>query len=132
MGRKRDEVRRERGRLTRTAANSHLLDFVFLVIPNLVMLVFGFLPAHRLPFIKSKHGRCLFLLHHLIFTKTLKFHFFFFWLFVFSRAASVAYGGSQARGLIGAIATGLCQSHSNAGSESHLQPTLQLMAMPDP
>ena len=33
------------------------------------------------------------------------------------RAAPAAYGGSQARGLIGAVATGLLQSHSNAGSE---------------
>ena len=28
-----------------------------------------------------------------------------------------AYGGSQARGPIGAVAAGLRQSHSNAGSE---------------
>ena len=41
-------------------------------------------------------------------------------------------GGSQARGLIGAVATGLRQSHSNAGSEPHLQPTPQLTAMMDP
>ena len=34
-----------------------------------------------------------------------------------SWAAPAAYGGSQARGRIGAVATGLCQSHSNAGSE---------------
>ena len=31
-----------------------------------------------------------------------------------------AYGGSQARGLIGAVATGLHQSHSNAASESRV------------
>ena len=43
---------------------------------------------------------------------------FFFFFFVFSRAASMAYGDSQARGLIGAIAAGLC--HSNSGSELHL------------
>ena len=43
----------------------------------------------------------------------------------------MAYGGSQARGLIGAIATSLCQSHSNMGSEPHLQPTPYLKAMPD-
>ena len=42
-----------------------------------------------------------------------------------------AYGGSQARGLIGAVATGLHQSHSNAGSEPRLQPTPQLTATPD-
>ena len=42
-----------------------------------------------------------------------------------------AYGGSQARDLIGAVATGLRQSHSNAGSEPRLQPTPQLTATPD-
>ena len=31
-----------------------------------------------------------------------------------------AYGGSQARGLIGAVAAGLRQSHSNMGSEPRL------------
>ena len=44
----------------------------------------------------------------------------------------MAYGGSQARGLIRAVATGLRQRHSNVGSEPHLQPTPQLTAMPDP
>ena len=40
---------------------------------------------------------------------------FFFCLFAFSRAAHAAYEGSQARGLIRAVATtSLCQSHSNA------------------
>ena len=58
--------------------------------------------------------------------------FFFFFFFVFSRAAPEAYGGSQARGLIGAIAVGLHQSHSNSGSEPSLRPTPQLMEMLDP
>ena len=40
----------------------------------------------------------------------------FFCLFAISWAASAAYGGSQARGRIGAVAPGLRQSHSNAGS----------------
>ena len=48
-----------------------------------------------------------------------------------SWAAPAAYGGSQARGPIGAVATGLRQRHSNAGSEPHLQPTPQLTATPD-
>src|SRR5512147_1919320 len=48
-----------------------------------------------------------------------------------SWAAPAAYGGSQARGRIRAVATGLRQSHSNAGSEPRLQPILQLTAMPD-
>ena len=55
--------------------------------------------------------------------------FFFFGLF---KVAPMAYGGSQARGRIGALATGPCQSHSHARSELHLRPTLQLTAMPDP
>ena len=44
----------------------------------------------------------------------------------------MAYGGSQARGQIGAVAAGLHQCHSNLGSKLHLLPTPQLMAMPDP
>ena len=58
--------------------------------------------------------------------------FIYFCLFAFSRAALVAHGDSQARGLIGAVATGLHQSHSNMGSELRLHPIPQLMAMPDP
>ena len=44
-------------------------------------------------------------------------------------AAPAAYGSSQARGQIGAIAVGLHHSQSNKGSELHLQPTLQLVVM---
>ena len=58
--------------------------------------------------------------------------FFFFCPFVFSWAVPEAYGGSQARGLIGAVAAGLHQGHSNARSEPCLQPIPQLTAMPDP
>ena len=50
--------------------------------------------------------------------------------FLLFRATPAAYGGSQARGRIGAVATGLHYSHSNEGSELHLRP--QLTAMPDP
>ena len=56
--------------------------------------------------------------------------FFFFGLFVFSRAPPTAYGGSQAWGPIGSVATSLC--HSNLGSKPRLWPTPQLTAMPDP
>ena len=52
-------------------------------------------------------------------------------LYFFPRAAPVAYGGSQARSLIGAVAASLCQSHSNVGSELRLRPTPQLTAMLD-
>ena len=60
------------------------------------------------------------------------FFFFFFGLFAISRAASTAYGGSQARGQVGAVAAGLHHSHSNMGSEPRLQPKPQLTATPDP
>ena len=53
--------------------------------------------------------------------------FFFFCLF---RAKPKAYGGSQARGLIEAIAASLY--HSNAGSKPHLRPTPHLRATLDP
>ena len=56
---------------------------------------------------------------------------FFVFCFAISWAAPVAYGGSQARGLTGAVATGLHQSHSNAGSKPRLQPTPQFTATPD-
>jgi len=49
--------------------------------------------------------------------------FFLFVCFVFLLflwATPAAYGGSQARGRIGAVATGLHQSHSNAGSKPRL------------
>ena len=55
-----------------------------------------------------------------------------FFIFAFPRATPAACGGSQARGLIRAIASGLCYSHSNARSNPHLRPTPQVMAMPDP
>lgn len=46
---------------------------------------------------------------------------FSFCLFAFSRAAPpTADGGSQVRGLIGAVAAGLHQGHSKAGSEPRL------------
>ena len=44
----------------------------------------------------------------------------------------MAYEGSQARGLTEATAANLLQSHSNAGSKPHVQPTPELMATPDP
>ena len=45
---------------------------------------------------------------------------FFFGYF---KAALAACGSSQARGGIGAMATGLCQSHRNAGSQLHASAT---------
>ena len=45
---------------------------------------------------------------------------FFFGLFAISWAVPAAYGGSQARGRMGAVAASLHHSHSNVGSESDL------------
>ena len=71
---------------------------------------------------------------HVIFN-FLTFYFFiylFIYLFCLFRAAPVAYGGSQARGLIRAVAASLRQSHINARSEPSLQPAQQLTAMLHP
>ena len=59
--------------------------------------------------------------------------YFLFFLFFFSllRATPMAYVSSHARDLIGALAASLHHSHSNAGSELCLWPTLQLTATPD-
>ena len=54
---------------------------------------------------------------------------FFFFPFPFR---GETYGISQARGQIGAAAEGLHHSHSLAGSKPHLQPMLDLVAIPGP
>ena len=58
--------------------------------------------------------------------QTLYLYFFLF------RATPWAYGGSQARGLIGATAAGLHHNQSNVRSKPHLWPIPQLMAILDP
>ena len=60
------------------------------------------------------------------------FIYFFFFVFCPFRAIPTAYGGSQARGLIKAVAAGLYHSHSNTGFELRLRPTPQLTATLDP
>ena len=57
----------------------------------------------------------------LLFNLSCPYFFFFFGLSAFSRAAPAAYGGSQARGQIGAA--GASPHHSNARSQSRLQST---------
>ena len=59
----------------------------------------------------------------------LQLDFFFFFFLVF-RGTLAAYRRSPARGGTGASATS--HSHSSMGSEPCLQPTPELMAMPDP
>ena len=48
------------------------------------------------------------------------------------RVLPVTYEGSQARGRIRAVATGLSHNHDNARSQWYLQPTPQFRARPDP
>ena len=59
--------------------------------------------------------------------------FFVLFCFCLFRATPAAYGSSQVRDRITAAtaAAGLHHSHSNARSEPHLLPTLQLVATPD-
>ena len=52
-------------------------------------------------------------------------------VFCLLRAAPVAYGGSQAGDLVGAVVAGLRHSHSNARSKPCLWSTPQLTATPD-
>ena len=60
------------------------------------------------------------------------YYYYYFCLFAISWAVPAAYGGSQARGRIGAVAASLRHSHSIVGSEPRLQSTPQLMATADP
>ena len=81
--------------------------------------------------IKEKEG------HYIMFKSSIQQEDIFIYLFIyfvfllFLWATPTAYGGSQARGRIGAVAPSLCQSHSNTGSELSLQPTPQLTATLD-
>ena len=52
-----------------------------------------------------------------------------FFIFCLFRTAPMAYGGSQARGQIRAVAPGLHHSHNHMGSKPCLQPTPQLTAI---
>ena len=53
-------------------------------------------------------------------------------LFCFLRATPEAYESSQVRGPTGMAPASLHHSHSNTGSEQHLQPTPQFTAVADP
>ena len=46
--------------------------------------------------------------------------FLFIYLFLLSRATPMTYGGSQARGPIGAVVAGLHNTHNNVRPKSHL------------
>ena len=58
-------------------------------------------------------------------------YFMFYFIHLF-RPAPAAYGSSQARAQIRAVAASICHSHSNVGSKPHLRPKPQFTAMLDP
>ena len=60
------------------------------------------------------------------------FHLGCFLVFFLGGAAPTAYGSSQAKGWIRAVAAGLHHSHRNAGSKPHLQPIPWLWETLDP
>ena len=91
------------------------------------------------PLSEARDQTCIFIdtsqIHFLCTTMVTPYTIFiylFICLFAFFRAAPAAWGSSQARGLIRAVAAGLRQSHSNTGLEPRLQSTPQLTATPDP
>ena len=62
----------------------------------------------------------------------LGFFFLFFCFFAFSRAAPAAHGGSQARGPIGAVDTGLARATATRDPIRVCHPHHSSRAMPDP
>ena len=77
--------------------------------------------------------RLLWEFNEIFFAKVLSvFICMFIYLLIIFRAAPAAYGGSQARGWIGAATAGLYRSHSITRSEPHLWLTPQLTATIDP
>ena len=60
------------------------------------------------------------------------FSFFFFGLFAFSRAAPAVYGGSQARGPIGAVPPAYARDTATRDPSRICDHTPQLTATPDP
>ena len=98
---------------------------LFLSVPSLVSCLLGSL-AHFL----------IMLFVFLLLSFKTSLFIYLFCLFVFTKAAPTAYEVSQARGLIGAVAAGLYQSHNNARSEPsrvcNLHHSLQQRWIPNP
>ena len=79
----------------------------------------------------SRYSANLIAITFLFFFSFLFFSFLLFSFLLFQTAAT-AYGGSQARSQIGDTVASLHHSHSNVGSELHLQTTPQPTAIQDP
>ena len=71
----------------------------------------------------------LFPLYHSGNSDSQLFIYLFIYFFLLFRSAHSAYGSSQARGPVGAVAAGLHHSHSNTRSELCLQSTPQFTAL---
>jgi len=83
------------------------------------------------PFYSSDPNPCMWQCWIFIHCITRQLLLVVFFVCLFFRASPMAYGSSQAKGWIRATAAGLHHSRSNVGSELHLWPTPQLMAMLD-
>ena len=92
-----------------------LFSMLLVLLPEIIIIpIWRFFPCEKTVFFLVKKS----------FKENMSIHnHFFLSFFVFSRATPVVYGGSQARGLIGAVTDGLRHSHSNSGSELCLRST---------
>ena len=117
---------------------SHYKKITFLILKNSTVIlppnqvknfIFFLFPYRCLSFLYSCNLAIMIILYSNLCPVMFYMCLFFFFLF---RATPLAYGSSQTRGRTGATAAGHSHSHSNMESELHLQPTLQLMATPDP
>ena len=114
--------------------------FIIFLFKNIAGSLVFYFPQFKETFILKLSMTCSNLVKYTFVNKDKTFIFFSLldpskiWNFFccLFRAIPETYGGSQARGWIGTVASGLHHSHSTAESEPHLQPTPQLTAMPDP
>ena len=86
-------------------------------------IIFKYLLLFKIPYICMPYKVYLVFFHPEI--KFCCFIFLFF-IFLLFRATPMAYGGSQARGQIGAIAAVLFHSHINVRSKQYLRTTPKL------
>ena len=105
----------------------HLQSAIKLTVKKIIFLFFLWINNATFFFFSLIHFEFIFVYG----VRECSFFCLLSFIFCLFRAALTTYGGSQAWGLIGATAVGLHHSHGHTGSEPHLRPTPQLMAMPD-